>query len=785
MAERDSKQALGMGSTTAAFVVDITGSITDMRQSLNLAVQEVRSLNQALQITKSLVGSIQFGSFSGGGGGGEADDYRGPGSTLVAANPRFTPPSTAPLALNAPGAGGSGGGGGFDYSRERPALPAPAGGGFTGGSGGGGGGFTGQYSLSDYINENKGAGVLFASNIVSGALKSPADMVEAQLLLQRAATFSGGAQQYSAKPFDASGSIGDVIRKMVGQGMANDDMDAIRALAAAQSIGITGPNVTQANAGMGSVTQGIAAVSNLVPGMGMEGGMRAFAGMQQPRNVNRLRGLGIRLRDEQGNLKPPSQIIEDIWQKICRDYSGAYGAGKKPSERELLIGLQPGNSMDSFLDQYFGNDPMAKQMIINGLLYKARGGGDINRLTPEQAQAAGFSTTAVNAFYGREAESTRGTLLYNSAGAAGYEAAARTLSAISGVLNTTLAGTIQLLTAANAFALTMLGAGDNALSKLIGAAVAGKKAGGGPVENGPLPYIVGEEGPELFVPETKGTIIPNNEMQNYAARSDLKNKLNINDLFRHHGGSVKDTGADMSKDEWAEAFITKLGAKPNAVNMDAVKTWMAWEGGHWGNTAGYNPLNTTLKLKGSTLMDGGPGRAHGVRHYTSWQQGMDASVQTLFGNLHKERGYDEIVQAIREGTDKKAIISAIGKSSWGTKFGRGVTHGMGSSSSDPNAAMLESLFGTEMMTQFKDLTAAMTALTAATGVALPNPTSTLSSLVGGGWGSAGGAGTLTATGVGSKTVVINVSGSQEVEKIVAKVKQELEKEGFLVKAGKG
>ena len=37
------------------------------------------------------------------------------------------------------------------------------------------------------------------------------------------------------------------------------------------------------------------------------------------------------------------------------------------------------------------------------------------------------------------------------------------------------------------------------------------KASGGPVKGG-SPYIVGEKGPELFVPNSHGNIVPNNEM---------------------------------------------------------------------------------------------------------------------------------------------------------------------------------------------------------------------------------------------------------------------------------
>ena len=37
------------------------------------------------------------------------------------------------------------------------------------------------------------------------------------------------------------------------------------------------------------------------------------------------------------------------------------------------------------------------------------------------------------------------------------------------------------------------------------------KANGGPVAGG-NPYVVGEKGPELFVPKSSGTIVPNNQL---------------------------------------------------------------------------------------------------------------------------------------------------------------------------------------------------------------------------------------------------------------------------------
>jgi len=53
-----------------------------------------------------------------------------------------------------------------------------------------------------------------------------------------------------------------------------------------------------------------------------------------------------------------------------------------------------------------------------------------------------------------------------------------------------------------------------ALSKYTGAGItvpAGARQSGGPVGMN-IPYMVGERGPELFVPNTSGNIVPNNQL---------------------------------------------------------------------------------------------------------------------------------------------------------------------------------------------------------------------------------------------------------------------------------
>lgn len=48
----------------------------------------------------------------------------------------------------------------------------------------------------------------------------------------------------------------------------------------------------------------------------------------------------------------------------------------------------------------------------------------------------------------------------------------------------------------------------------------GFRANGGPV-SGKAPYIVGERGPELFVPSVSGNVIPNNQMASFSARPSM------------------------------------------------------------------------------------------------------------------------------------------------------------------------------------------------------------------------------------------------------------------------
>ena len=107
---------------------------------------------------------------------------------------------------------------------------------------------------------------------------------------------------------------------------------------------------------------------------------------------------------------------------------------------------------------------------------------------------------------------------------------------------------------------------------------------------------------------------------------------------------------------WARALLVAMRLPVTADNVAAITAWEMAEGGHWYNTAYYNPLNTTQGMPGATVFN-----SVGVKAYTSWKQGLEATVKTL-----KNGYYGGIIDALRRGNDSSAVAAAVGASPWGT-----------------------------------------------------------------------------------------------------------------------
>jgi peptidoglycan hydrolase CwlO-like protein len=116
------------------------------------------------------------------------------------------------------------------------------------------------------------------------------------------------------------------------------------------------------------------------------------------------------------------------------------------------------------------------------------------------------------------------------------------------------------------------------------------------------------------------------------------------------------SGGQVTQVTWAQALVKSLGAPMTADNVAAIVAWEMAEGGHWYNTAYYNPLNTTQSMPGATVFN-----SVGVKAYTSWAQGLRATVITLDNGL-----YGGILAALRSGNDANAVAGAVAASPWGT-----------------------------------------------------------------------------------------------------------------------
>lgn len=112
----------------------------------------------------------------------------------------------------------------------------------------------------------------------------------------------------------------------------------------------------------------------------------------------------------------------------------------------------------------------------------------------------------------------------------------------------------------------------------------------------------------------------------------------------------------MTVEKWARAVLNGLGIEPDHQNVHWMVAWAAQEGGHWNNTAHYNPINTTLDMPGATSMNG-----VGVKSYGSWAQGIKATIKTL-----EQSNMSGIVKALG-GHDGSSFAQAVVNSPWGTK----------------------------------------------------------------------------------------------------------------------
>lgn len=116
--------------------------------------------------------------------------------------------------------------------------------------------------------------------------------------------------------------------------------------------------------------------------------------------------------------------------------------------------------------------------------------------------------------------------------------------------------------------------------------------------------------------------------------------------------------SEYTPQTWAITLLSSMGYNTTSgIDLRVVEDWEAEEGGHWQNTASFNPLNTTQQEPGSHSIN-----TVGVQAYTSWEEGFQATITTL-----NYSAYLGIRQQLASNNCESCLINAIVSSPWGTK----------------------------------------------------------------------------------------------------------------------
>lgn len=112
-------------------------------------------------------------------------------------------------------------------------------------------------------------------------------------------------------------------------------------------------------------------------------------------------------------------------------------------------------------------------------------------------------------------------------------------------------------------------------------------------------------------------------------------------------------GVPGGSGDFASDILSGIGAPITPENLRAIKAWMRAEGTDPSN---FNPLATTQGAEGARVLN-----SHGVKGYTSYEQGLKATIQTLLNGF-----YGNIIEALKAGNNAMAVAEAIESSPWGT-----------------------------------------------------------------------------------------------------------------------
>lgn len=293
-----------------------------------------------------------------------------------------------------------------------------------------------------------------------------------------------GVAMYSSGGLNARGVITSA-NQMVGRGNATSAMGPSLAMGQILSQGGYGAQSTSTQRIMNQLG-GLSAIS----GMTNEMAAGAYAGQN---GMNMLR-MGIRLRDREGNLRPPNEIINELYAKLYR--------GRTPKNPEVMF--SPNSIEYQTIMNIAGGDQNLFSLYTSGLMARFKNNKPLTAKQMGSAQGmlgtmgVGGGVQASNFNFqssqNRALQATEQGLVAGYQGAVGAAAAVTNgFSALAetlpGVVNglAALKGVLQTLPQAGGAGATMSGAAGflgNMLAMRIAFGGAGKLTAGGAAAGG-------------------------------------------------------------------------------------------------------------------------------------------------------------------------------------------------------------------------------------------------------------------------------------------------------------
>jgi hypothetical protein len=565
--------------------------------------------------------------------------------------------------------------------------------GLTGGGGGGGGGGASSMSgsnLPSFITPQqvmgsgsgrgssssgsvfRSAAATMAGGLITAATSavSSNDYIMNSSMTNRYGFFAGIGAQGNASQRNRQGAA-NAFQSMSEMGTPTSSLDAANAAMLGNNSGLM--------AGLGNystIAKSAASVSNIMPGTGLEGGMGAVASLNQGSSVNKLRMIGINVRDQNGMMRDIESIARDLWKNLMNTKSGK----GKITVQDLSFSLQSGNSIDMMLNQYFGNDAVLRQAIISYLYQFAQEGGTALSYTSDAGKAAlirsGAGSEIAQSAAARSAAGYKVTNAYTASGVRGVINANSQITSLSNTLASNGLG--AGFAGVASYAETISGAGNGGGAAVISTAIKAteeltKKLG---LLGTSLTFVAGAaaligasnintggvSGQDFFAEIGKGSGASGSgtsDSNPYTRGMTVAPKQYSTNEIKFSG----DKGASKSEITWAEALLKKLGIAPNQDNVAALVSWKRREGGGGKN----NPLNSGFQVKGSTTYN-----SHGVQNYSSEAMGIAATALNL--QTIKGVGYDKILEDLKSGSEDKILTDVVNSGWSGSTYGGTMVH---------------------------------------------------------------------------------------------------------------